>query len=117
MIITWHKRDLVALSERAKAEGISRQQWVRKKVRMELHRLAPASKDELLALATSNRELNAIGRNLNQIARHLHETAGQENQMTLAYIQNFARYVKEHTTKVGQLVRESHGRYGGLLDD
>lgn len=117
MIIRWHKRDWDALDELAKREAITRQGWVRKKIRASIHNTIPASDEELRALAGSNRELNAIGRNLNQIARHLNESNGEDNQMTLAYIQNFAKLVEDHTDKVGNAMRAAYGRYGEILGD
>lgn len=112
MIITWHVRDWGALGEKAKQEGITRQEWIRKKVRHSLHKTVPISEKELLTLAASNRELNAIGRNLNQIARRLNESGGADNPLTLDYLQNFSRMVDAHTDKVGAVIREAHGRFG-----
>lgn len=117
MLLTWHDRDWSALDKVAKENGISRQQWIRRKVRATIHNTTPATDEELRALAQSNRELNAIGRNLNQIARRLNESNGEDNQMTLDYITNFAKLVEAHTDKVGYAMRAAYGRYGEILSD
>lgn len=117
MTLRWHTRDWDSLAVVAKKEGISKQQWIRKKIRASLHKAAPASEKELRELAASNREINAIGRNLNQIARRLNESEEADNQLTLDYIQNFTKYIEAHTDKVGRLVRVAYGRYGEVFDD
>jgi predicted HicB family RNase H-like nuclease len=117
MIIRWHDRDWQALSDKAQSEGISRQEWVRKKVRAVIHKTLPISQVEIRALAESSRELNAIGRNLNQLTRRLNESGGADNQITLAYMQNFAELVEAHTDKVGDVMRAANGRFGEILSD
>lgn len=117
MIIRWHQRDWDALGVIAKEQAITRQEWVRKKVRAALHKTIPLSSREIRSLDDSCRELSAIGRNLNQIARRLNESNGTDNQMTLAYIQNFAKLIEVHTDKVGDAMRAANGRYGEISKD
>lgn len=112
MLLTWHDRDWLALDKVAKENGISRQQWIRRKIRATIHKTIPLSPSEIRTLDDSCKELSAIGRNLNQIAKRLNESGGADNQMTLAYIQNFAKLVEQHTDKVGAAMRAANGRYG-----
>lgn len=117
MIIRWHTRDWDALGVIAQKEAITRQGWIRKKVRASLHKTVPVSREEMMALSESNRWLNAAGRNLNQIARRLNESNGEDNQITLEYLQSFAKLVEAHTDKVGYVMRAANGRYGEILKD
>lgn len=112
MLLRWSKRDQAALSKLATENGVSRQELVRRIVRAKVHKEVPLLKDEILALNRSLSEVNAIGRNLNQIARRLHETKGQDNTLTIEYLENIKKYLDGHRADVSKVLRAAWGRFG-----
>ena len=83
--------------------------WIAGVIRAALTREPQFGAAELVALADSTYQLQAIGRNLNQIARRLNE--GRRQDFPAARIDALERVISKHTKAVAALLRASEERW------
>ena len=96
---------------RAKSEGISAPGWVRRVVLAVLRKAPAYTKQEEIALLSSNAELLALGRNINQIAHHLNIHPEATDRITIAAINDLSALIRRHWDTVSVLLNASWGRY------
>lgn len=97
--------------QRAKSEGVSSPSWVRRVVLAVLRKAPAYTKQEEIALLSSNAELLAIGRNINQIAHHLNIHPDATDRITIAAINDLSALIRRHWDSVSALLNASWGRY------
>lgn len=101
----------VAAEQQAQRDGFALNVWIASLVRSHLVGGAQFGEAELLALAQSNRELLAIGRNLNQIARALNIDANDVGVLRGDLIEQIRAHVTEHTQTVARLIAANVERW------
>jgi hypothetical protein len=94
------------------------QQWIVAAIRSWLTGRAHFGDAEINALAQSNYQLAAVGRNLNQIARKLNSEPDISAYRVDA-IEDIIRHIKQHTAEVSSLIRMNIERWniGAIRDD
>ncbi len=97
--------------ELAKAEGFSPGKWLVALVRWRVASTPQFGQHEIEALARSNKQLLAIGRNLNQIARSLNADPTERVQFRIDLIEELDSTIKKHTRLVSNLVTANIERW------
>lgn len=100
-----------ALAQIAEERECSIQWWVTSLVRAALTRGVTVGGAELKALADSNYQLMAIGRNLNQIAKQLNIDPGSGQGLKPESIQALTEELQVHRKKVAALIYASSERW------
>jgi hypothetical protein len=104
-------REMAEVQTRAEAEGFSVPAWIVSLIRAQMTQDPQFGQRELEALAESNHQLLAIGRNLNQIARHLNAQPEKLDDYRPEVIEELAAMVKEHTRKVAEAMQTTVDRW------
>ena len=100
-----------ALVTRAKAEGSHPSTWVVAMVRTLLTQQPTLLPPERDALARSNQQLLAMGRNLNQIAKALHTAPQDRRAVCVELVTELSRRIQSHTTMVSSVMRSNLERW------
>jgi len=96
---------------RASAGGMARSTWIRSLVQSNLLNIPIMTDGEVIALAESNRQLAAIGRNLNQIARALNLAYHETGRIKLEQIESVIETIDGHRQHVAALISAAEGRW------
>ena len=100
-----------ALVARAKAEGSHPSTWVVAMLRTLLTQQPTLLPPERDALARSNQQLLALGRNLNQIAKALNTSPSERRAFRVDLITELSRLIQTHTTLVSDVLRRTLERW------
>lgn len=99
------------LRDLADAAGFSLNRWIVAMIRAQLTATPQFAEAELAALAVSNTQLAAIGRNLNQIARALN-THERVEPYRFKLLETLKTEVDEHLDTVTGVIRANLDRWG-----
>lgn len=103
--------------ELARAEAVARQEgfalnrWVVALVRARLDSTPQLGQQELEALARSNMQLLALGRNLNQIAKAVQANEANSRMCRPELIEQTAAFVRDHVNKVSVALAANTARW------
>jgi hypothetical protein len=100
-----------ALVARAKADGSHPSTWVVAMVRTLLTQQPTLLPPERDALARSNQQLLAIGRNLNQIAKALNTSPQDRHAVRAELVTALSRRIQTHTSLVSDVLRRTLERW------
>ncbi len=100
-----------AVSKIAEERECSVQWWIVSLIRAALTRGLTVGGAELKALAESNYQLMAIGRNLNQIAHHINADPTKHDMVRAAQIADLTAKIDEHRKHVAALIYASSQRW------
>ena len=100
-----------ALVARAKAEGSHPSTWVVAMVRTLLTQQPTLLPPERDALARSNQQLLAIGRNLNQIAKALNSAPRDRTALRAELLTALSTRIQTHTSLVSDVLRRTLERW------
>ncbi|WP_413936775.1 plasmid mobilization relaxosome protein MobC [Nitrospira sp. BLG_1] len=103
--------ELAALKKMAVHEGYVPTKWMVAMVRAKLTGQPHVGQPELEALARSNQQLLALGRNLNQIAKVLNTAPQNRTAFRVEVITELSRVIQTHTKKVSDVLRGSVERW------
>lgn len=103
--------ELTALRRMAGYEGYVPTKWLVAMVRTKLTGQPQVGQPELEALARSNQQLLALGRNLNQIAKVLNATPQNRTAFRVEVITELSRVIQAHTKKVADVLRGTVERW------
>lgn len=92
--LQFEKSEHARLGELARAEGLTRAQWLRHRVRQPNAPVIPT--EHVDALVQSNYQLAGLGRNLNQIARSLNAYPGRTTAAERAAIDQAVTAIRDH---------------------
>lgn len=96
--------ELAAVAAIAEERDCSPQWWIVSLIRAALTRGVTVGGAELKALADSNYQLMAIGRNLNQIAHHINADPSKHDMLRLAHIEELTKQIDKHRKYVRDLI-------------
>jgi len=99
------------LNSEAAKYNLSVNQYIIRLCRYHLTKKPQFSSSEIDALAESNIQLLALGRNLNQIARALNAEDPDEHRPTVKEIKNLSDKIYQHTHEVSNLIRANLERW------
>lgn len=100
-----------ALVARAKVDGSHPSTWVVAMVRTLLTQQPTLLPPERDALARSNQQLLAIGRNLNQIAKALNSAPQDRRALRADLVTELSTRIQTHTTMVSNVLRRTLERW------
>lgn len=99
------------LNALARAEGFRVTKWIVALIRARLIGQPQFGQAELAALARSNQQLLAIGRNLNQIAKALNTSPQDRKSFRVYLITELSRRIQDHTKLVSNVMRSNLERW------
>ena len=98
------------LKNQAESAGLSSTKWLVALVRTKLTDVPHFGQDELEALASSNRQMLALGRNLNQIAKALNGSSSAAPE-TVSRLEDLEASVATHVKTVSALMSANVQRW------
>jgi hypothetical protein len=111
--VTLTEGEARAIEALAAQDGFSVPRWIVALIRVRLGRGAQFGQTELEALARSNMQLLAIGRNLNQMAKALNAQGGDRKLYRLDLVEALHEQIREHTKIVADAMSANIERWKG----
>lgn len=99
------------LNALARAERFRVTKWIVALIRAHLIRQPQFGQAELAALARSNQQLLAIGRNLNQLAKALNTSPSDRKAFRVDLITELSSRIQDHTKTVSSVMRSNLERW------
>ena len=109
--IKFTQEEIFGIEAAAQADGFVFNRWIIALVRARLGKGAQLGQPELEALARSNMQVMAVGRNINQIVRELRSNPSLVNDAWLTEVAGVKRLIDEHATTVAKVLEANVRRW------